>query len=248
MLRPMRRSMRRTAAVARRELAAYFNSPVAYLVVVFFLVVTSGWFFFGEQFFARDAATLRGYFSLWPIVYILLLPAVTMRSWAEEQRQGTAEILLTLPFRERELVLGKFAAAMALLGIVAVLSLPVPLSVAPLGSFEPGPIASQYAGVLLLGAAGLAAGLFVSALSANQVSAFLFAAVFLLFITLVGRVPALLPLPGWLAGVLTWLSLDYHFESFGKGVFDSRDAVYFLALTAGFLTFNTRVLLLRRLR
>ncbi len=244
----MRRSMRRTAAVARRELAAYFDSPIAYLVVVFFLVVTSAWFFFGEQFFAQDTATLRGYFSLWPTVFILLLPAITMRSWAEEQRQGTAEILLTLPLRERELVLGKFAAALGLLLIVAALSLPVPLSVLPLGTFEAGPIATQYLGVLLLGSAGLAAGLFVSSLSANQISAFLLGVVFLLVITLIGRVPAFLALPGWLSGALTWLSLDFHFDSFRKGVFDSRDAVYFLVLTVGFLTFNTRVLLLRRWR
>jgi ABC-2 type transport system permease protein len=240
--------VRRLLAVARRELGSYFHSPVAYIVGVFFLVFTSAWFFYGGQFFAQDTATLRGYFSLWPLVYIILLPALTMRSWAEEYRQGTAEILLTLPFRERELVLGKFAAALSLLGLLVVLSLPVPLLVAPLGHFEPGQIASQYVGVLLLGAAGLAAGLFMSALSANQISAFLCAVVFLLFITLIGQVPALLVLPRWLAGGLTWLSFDYHFDSFRKGLFDSRDAVYFLALIVGFLAFTTRVLLLRRFR
>jgi ABC-2 type transport system permease protein len=240
--------MRRILAVARRELGSYFNSPVAYIVSVFFLVFTSAWFFYGGQFFAQDTATLRGYFSLWPLVFIILLPALTMRGWAEEYRQGTAELLLTLPFRERELVLGKFAAALALLVILVILSLPVPLLVAPLGSFEPGQIVTQYVGVLLLGAAGLAAGLFVSALSANQISAFLFTVVFLLLITLSGQVPALLLLPGWLARVLSWLSFDYHFDSFRKGLFDSRDAVYFLVLIVGFLVFTTRVLLLRRYR
>lgn len=240
--------MRRIAAVARRELGSYFNSPVAYIVIVFFLLFTSAWFFFGEQFFARDTATLRGYFSLWPLAFIILLPALTMRSWAEEYRQGTAEILLTLPLRERELVLGKFAAALALLGLLVVLSLPVPLLVAPLGSLEPGQIVSQYLGVLLLGATGLAAGLFFSVLSSNQISAFLFAVIFLLFITLVGQVPSLLVLPVRLAGLLNWLSFDFHFDSFRKGLLDTRDAVYFLALTAGFLVLTTRVLLLRRFR
>ena len=240
--------MRRVCAVARRELGAYFHSPVAYIVSVFFLVFTSAWFFYGGQFFARDTATLRGYFSLWPLVYVILLPALTMRGWAEEYRQGTAEVLLTLPFRERELVLGKFAAAFSLLGLLALLSLPVPLLVAPLGSFEPGQIACQYVGVLLLGAAGLASGQFMSALSANQISAFLLAVVFLLFFTLCGQVPALLVLPRWLAGALTWFSFDYHFDSFRKGLFDSRDAVYFLVLIVGFLVFTTRVLLLRRFR
>lgn len=240
--------MRRLLAVARRELGSYFNSPVAYIVIVFCLVFTSAWFFYGQQFFAQDAATLRGYFSLWPLIFVLLLPALTMRSFAEEYRQGTAEILLTLPCRERELVLGKFAAALALLLLLELLSLPVPLLVAPLGAFEPGQIAGQYVGVLLLGAAGLAAGLFVSALSANQISAFLLTAVFLLFITFIGQVPSLLLLPGWLSKILSWLSFEHHFDGFRKGLLDTRDVVYFLVLTAGFLVFTTRVLLLRRYR
>jgi ABC-2 type transport system permease protein len=240
--------VRRMAAVARRELAAYFNSPVAYVVVIFFLVTTSAWFFYGGQFFAQDTASLRGYFSRWPLLFILLLPALTMRSWAEEHRQGTADLLLTLPFRERDLVLGKFAASLALLGIMTALTLPVPLSVAPLGFFDPGPILTQYAGVLLLGAAGLAAGQFVSSLSTNQISAFLFGVLFLLFITLVGRLPSLLLLPGWLSAVLTWLSLDYHFDSFLKGLVDSRDVLYFLVFIVGFLVFSARVLFLRRFR
>jgi ABC-2 type transport system permease protein len=235
-------------AVARRELRAYFSTPVAFIIVVFFLVLTSAWFFYVQQFFAQGVASLRGYFSLWPVVFIALLPAITMRSWAEERRQGTAEILLTLPLRERELVLGKFAASLALLCIVVVLSLPVPLLVATLGALEPGAVATQYLGVLLLGCAGLAAGQFVSALSANQVSAFLFSVLVMLFITMIGQVPALVVLPGWLAGTLTWLSLDFHFDSFGKGVFDTRDALYFIVLAAGFLYFTTRVLFIRRWR
>jgi ABC-2 type transport system permease protein len=240
--------MHRWTAIARRELRAYFSTPVAYIVVIFFLVVTSALFFYGQQFFARDTATLRGYFSSWPLVMILLLPALTMRSWAEEHRQRTAELLLTLPLREGDLVLGKFAASLTLLVIVILLSLPVPFSVGPLGSFDPGAIATEYLGVLLLGCAGLAAGQFISALSANQISAFLFGVAFMLFITLAGQVPALLVLPRWIAATLQWLSLDVHFDSFGKGVFDTRDALYFAVLTAGFLFFTTKVLLLRRYR
>ncbi len=232
--------------VARRELSAYFNSPVAYIVVIFFLVLTSVWLFYGQRFFARDAATLRGYFAVWPLLFIVLLPALTMRSWAEEQRQGTAEILLTLPIRERDLVLGKFLAAWALLGLMFLLTLPVPLSAALFGSFDPGPIASQYLGALLLGGAGLAAGLLVSTLSANQVSAFLIGVALLLVLTLIGRLPAFLPLPSWLSGMLNALSLDYHFDSFRKGLLDTRDAVYFLVLIVGFLVFAARVLYLRR--
>jgi ABC-2 type transport system permease protein len=232
--------------VARRELGSYFNSPVAYIAVLFFLVLTSAWLFYGQRFFAGDAATLRGFFATWPLVFIVLLPALTMRSWAEEQRQGTAEILLTLPVRERELVLGKFLAAWALLGLMFLLTLPVPLGASLFGSFDPGPIASQYLGALLLGASGLALGLLVSALSANQVSAFLIGVALLLVLTLIGRLPALLSLPAWASGALNALSLDYHFDSFRKGLFDSRDAVYFLVLAAGFLVFASRALYLRR--
>ncbi len=240
--------MNRVMAVARRELHGYFSTPVAYVAVIFFLVVTSVWFFSIQQFFAGGTASLRGYFSTWPFVFIVLLPAITMRSWAEERRRGTAEVLLTLPVRERQLVMGKFLASAALLGLMAALTLPVPLSVAVLGPLEPGPVASQYLGALLLGCAGLAAGQFVSSLSTNQVSAFLLGVAFLLFISTVGRIPSLVVLPGWLARSLTWVSLDYHFESFGKGLFDSRDAVYFLVLTFAFLYFNTKVLYLRRFR
>ena len=240
--------MHKVSAIARRELGAYFEAPVAYIVVILFLVVTSAWFFFVQQFFAQGMATLRGYFSTWPIVMIVILPALTMRSWAEERRQGTAEILLTLPIREGELVLGKFAASLALLVIIAALSLPVPLCVAPLGSFEPGAIATQYLGILLLGCAGLAVGQFVSALSSNQISAFLFGVVFMLVITMIGRVPAMLALSGPFAALLSWLSLDFHFDSFAKGVFDTRDALFFVILSAGFLYLTTKVLVLRRFR
>ncbi|MGA2481031.1 MAG: ABC transporter permease [Spirochaetia bacterium] len=241
-------SVHRAAAIARRELRAYFTTPVAFIVVVFFLVVTSAWFFFAQQFFAQDTATLRGYFSLWPVVFILLLPALTMRSWAEERRQGTAEILLTLPLREGELVAGKFAAAAALLLVLTLLTLPLPLSLLPFGSFDAGQIAMQYLGVLLLGCAGIAAGQFVSSLSANQISAFLFGVLFMLVITLIGQIPSVAVLPGWLAAVLSWISFDYHFDSFSKGVLDTRDLVFFAVLTAGFLLFTAKVLLLRRYR
>ncbi|HEY9595752.1 MAG TPA: ABC transporter permease [Spirochaetia bacterium] len=240
--------MHRVGAIARRELRGYFTTPVAYIVVIFFLVVTSAWFFYGQQFFAQGVASLRGYFSLWPILFILLLPAVTMRSWAEERRQGTAEILLTLPFRERELVLGKFTAALCLLLVTMALSFVVPLSVAPLGYFEPGQIATQYLGVLLLGCAGLAAGQLISALSSNQISAFLFGVVFMLFITMIGQIPSVVVLPGWIASILSWVSLDYHFDSFGKGVLDTRDALYFIVLAVGFLFVTVKVLLVRRFR
>ena len=238
----------RAGAILRRELRSYFTTPVAFVVMVFFLVVTSAWFFYAQQFFAQDTATLRGYFSVWPFVFVLLLPALTMRSWAEERRQGTAEVLLTLPVRERELVAGKFGAAVGLLLVLVVLTLPVPLLVSPLGRFEPAQIVMEYVGVLLLGCAGIAAGQFVSALSSNQISAFLFAVAFMLVITLVGQIPSVMVLPGGVAAVLSWISFDFHYDSFSMGVLDTRDVVYFLVLTVAFLNLTTKVLLMRRYR
>ncbi len=238
--------MNRILPVVQKELKSAFNSPIAYIAVVFYLVIPSVWFFYIQRFVDADVATLRGYFDIIPIIFIILLPALTMRSWAEEKKLGTSELLLTLPFRIGELVAGKFIAAFTLLLIMVGLTIPLPLTVMPLGDFEAGQIIGQYLGVLLLGAAGIAVGLFVSAVSTNQISAFIFTAVFLLFITLINFVNMVAELPGWLADFLNYLSLNYHFESFRKGLFDSRDLAYFLLVTAGFLYFNTKVIVFRK--
>lgn len=233
-------------AVFRKELRSYFNSPIAYIAVVFFLAFTAVWLFYVQQFFVRDTASLRGYFGIMPIIFIGLLPALTMRSWAEESKLGTGELLLTMPLTETQLVLGKFAAAVGLLVLSLVLSLFVPLSVSPFGDFESGQIIGEYLGVLLLGAAGIAIGQFVSAVSRNQISAFLISAVVLLFFTLISSVNQVVDVPGPLASVFNYLSLDYHFQSFVKGVIDTRDLVYFVIVSALFLFLNVRVLVLRK--
>lgn len=233
-------------AVFRKELRSYFNSPIAYIAMVFFLAFTAVWLFYVQQFFVRDTASLRGYFGIMPIIFIGLLPALTMRSWAEESKLGTGELLLTMPLTETQLVLGKFAAAVGLLVLSLVLSLFVPLLVSPFGDFESGQIIGEYLGVLLLGAAGIAIGQFVSAVSRNQISAFLVSAVVLLFFTLISSVNQVVDVPGRLASVFNYLSLDYHFQSFVKGVIDTRDLVYFVVVSALFLFLNVRVLVLRK--
>lgn len=233
-------------AVVRKELRTSFNSPIAYIAVVFFLAFTAVWLFYVQQFFARDVASLRGYFGIMPILFIGLLPALTMRSWAEESKLGTGELLLTLPLTETQLVLGKFVGALAVLLLALVLSLSVPLTVAPFGDFESGQIVGEYLGVVLLGAAGIAVGQFVSAISRNQISAFIVSAVVLLFMTLISQINAVVDLPSWLAGVFNYLSLDYHFQSFVKGVIDTRDLAYFVVVSALFLFLNVRVLVFRK--
>lgn len=240
--------MRSILAVIRRELGASFNSPTAYAVVVFFLVFTSAWLFFVQQFFAKDSSSLRDYFGIFPTVFILVVPAITMRSWAEERRLGTDELLLTYPVREEAVVVGKYVAALVLLALALVLTLPLPLTVARLGFFDPGQIASEYLGALLLAAAAVAVGQFLSAVAGNQTTAFLATVLALLFLTFVGDLPKLAALPYRVASAVSYLSIDYHFESFRKGILDTRDVAYFLILTVGFLYANAKVIVLERWR
>jgi len=233
-------------SIVRKEMRSYFNSPIAYIVIVFFLVFTAVWLFYVTRFATQDVASLRAYFGIMPIVFIGLIPALTMRSWAEESKLGTEEILLTLPYSESELVLGKFFGAYGLLLLVVLLTVFVPFSVTPLGNFERGEIFGEYLGIALLGAAGTAIGLFVSSIARNQISAFILSAVGLLFLTLVGQVNAIVDLPTWLASVINYVSLQYHVGSFIRGVVDTRDLVYFLVITVLFLYLNVKTLVFRK--
>lgn len=240
--------MRGVLAMAKRELASYLNTPVAYIAGVFFLSFTSVWFFSVQQFLAVGIASLRGYFSIMPIVFILLIPALTMSSWAEERRLGTDELLLTLPFREYQIVLGKFVASVTvLLGIIA-LTLFVPVTVTPLGRFEPGQIVGQYIGTVLLGCAGLAIGQFVSSFFRNQISAFIVTALVLLLLTLINQATAFADVSDGVGRAIAYLSLDTHYRAFVRGVVDTRDVTYFLGLSFVALYGNTKSLTLGRYR
>lgn len=233
-------------SIAAKELRSSFNSPIAYLVTVAYLVFTAVWLFYLNQFFSRNEASLRLYFQIVPVVFIFLVPALTMRSWAEERRTGTLEILLTLPYREAEVVIGKFLGSFCLLCMLVVLSVPLPLSLARLGYFDWGQVFGEYIGVLLIGASGLAVGMLVSSLSTNQITAFILGALALLAFTLVNQVNFIVALPGWLAGILNWLSFNFHYDSFRRGVIDTRDLLYFLLAVAAFLYLNVQVLVRRK--
>jgi ABC-2 type transport system permease protein len=232
--------------VIKKELRSYFNSPIAYVVVVTFLVFSSIWVFYLQTFFAANVASLREYFSVLPVVFIIVMPALTMRSWAEEKKLGTVEVLLTLPFRETTVVLGKFLAAFILMALMICLTLPLPLLLSRFGSFDWGEIVGQYLGTLLLGAAGLSLGLFVSSLATNQISAFLVGLFVLLVITLISQVNMLFALAPWAAGVFNFLSLSYHFGNFQKGLIDTRDLLYYLLFCALFLYLNVKTLVFKK--
>jgi ABC-2 type transport system permease protein len=234
------------SAVARKELASYFNSPIAYIVMIAYLVITTVVLFFLNQFIVRNEASLRSYFGFVPVVFVFLIPALTMRSWAEERKSGTLEILLTLPFREGEVVAGKFLAAAALLGCMTILSIPLPLSLGRLGSFDAGQIFCQYLGTILVGCCGISLGLFISSLSSNQISSYIFCGLALLGFTLAGQMNEVMSLPGWMAAALNSASFSFHFDGFAKGIIDTRDLAYFVILSAVFLFFNTQVLIRRK--
>ena len=231
-----------TTTIARREIASYFNSPVAYIFIVAFLLSCGVIFFFIERFFATGQATLRGYFALMPFVLSVLVPALTMRLWAEERRQGTYELLLTMPFGDDELVVGKYLATMVVVGVAIALSLPVPLMASMFGRFDAGVIVSEYLGAMMMASAAAAIGQAVSGASRNQMSAFMATVLILLSLSLLSQVTTWIELPLWLAGSANWLSLSYHFSSFARGVVDTRDVAYFALLTVSCLWLTTRLL------
>ncbi|MDR3325230.1 MAG: ABC transporter permease [Spirochaetaceae bacterium] len=242
----LRGSAAQAAALFRKEVFSYSISPAFFGIAIFFLLFTAVWLFNLQGFFQRDQASLRLYFSAFPIAFILVIPALTMRSWAEERKLGSIELLLTLPFSEWALVLGKFFAALGALAAVLVLSVATPLSLSPLGRFDAGVIFTEYVGALLLASSAVSLGLLLSALSKNQVAAFLGGVAVLLAVMLCDQIPWTAALPGALNDALKYASLSFHFQSFSKGVLDSRDLAYFLVTTFAFLFLNTRVLLLRK--
>lgn len=238
--------MTRVRAVALRELRSYFNSPIAYVFLLVFAGAALFTVFNVHQFFSRGMADLRGLFSAVPLLMILLVPALTMRLWAEEQKQGTFELLLTFPAREHELVFGKFLASWALLACALGLTLALPASVATIGRLDWGPVAGGYLGALLLGAGYLAVGQFVSATTENQILAFILALVVCLALYGVGTEAFAGLFPDRTAAVMRAFGTGSRFESIARGVVDLRDLVYYASLTAFFLTASVAAVRARR--
>jgi ABC-2 type transport system permease protein len=171
-------------AICKKEFRSYFQSPIAYIFITVFLVLTH-WLFF-RGFFVVNQATMREFFGLIPIVFLLFVPAVTMRLWAEERKLGTLELLLTFPVKDWEVVIGKFQASFAFLAVTILLTLPLAITVAILGNPDDGALIGGYAGALLLGGAYLAIGLWISGLTQNQIVAFLITAVVCFVLYIIG--------------------------------------------------------------
>lgn len=230
--------MKTIYTIAKREFKAYFFSPIAYVYLITFLVVTS-WFFF-RGFFLVGQADLRPFFSLMPWIYLIFVPAVAMAKWSEEKKLGTVELLLTLPVKDSHVVLGKFVAAKLLIGGALILTLPLPITVAILGDMDWGPVIGGYIGLMLLGSAYLAIGLFISALTENQIVAFILGVVACFALLIIGEPIVTTSAPGFLVGIFQYLGLGTHFGSIGRGVIDSRDIIYYLSVIVFFLWCNLK--------
>lgn len=232
--------MRNVAAIAARELRAYFDAPVAYIVIVTFLAV-SGWLFF-SQLFLVDRAIARVLFAPSPfspsLLIVVLAPAVTMRLIAEERKSGTIELLTTMPVTDAQVVLGKFLAGFGLLSVALALTLAYPVTVAAIGPLDWGPVVSGYVGLLLFSAALVGIGVFCSSLTDNQIVAFIVAFLVCAALYYVYWLQILLP-PTW-APILEYASVSYHLDNMARGVIDSRDVVYYLSLTAASLFLATQ--------
>jgi ABC-2 type transport system permease protein len=228
--------MQNINAIFKKEFRSYFNSPIAYIFITFFLAISS-WLFF-RAFFISGQAEMRGYFGLLPWIFLFFIPAVTMKLWAEEKKLGTAEILMTLPIRDYEVVLGKFLASFGLLAVTALFSLAIPISVAILGDPDGGTIVCGYLGLLLMGAAYLAIGLFTSTLTENQIIAFILGISACFVLLIIGEDIVLFSTPNWLYPIFSYLGLGSHYSSILRGVIDSRDIIYYLTIIGFFSLFK----------
>ncbi|HUJ73838.1 MAG TPA: heme exporter protein CcmB [bacterium] len=238
--------MKHLKPIIKRELLAYFRSPVAYVFLVIFLLATSGTTWYLGSFYSSDEASLENFFFFHPWLYLFLIPAVGMRLWAEDRRSGTIEILLTLPVSLGVAVLAKFLAAWIFVGLALLLTFPMVLTVYYLGSPDPGVIVTGYLGSFLMAGAYLAISCFTSSLTKNQVISFILSFMACLVLLLLGwgvLTRTLVGLfPVWLADLITQFSFSTHFDGLRRGLIDSRDVIYFVSIIAFMLVANVLVL------
>jgi ABC-2 type transport system permease protein len=227
-------------AIARRDLKTFFASPIAYVVFGVFLLI--GGYLFFTTVFVRGNASLRDYFALVPALFVVFVPALTMRLIAEEQKSGTLELLLTFPLRDGEVVLGKFLAALAMVAAGLAWTLPYPVTLALLSAapFDWGSVVAGYIGLLLMASSFLGLGLWASAISRNQIIGFIVGMLMCFIFFFVNRFAPFFPAKA--GAILEYISVDYHFENIARGVLDTRDVLFYVSLTAAALLLTTRSL------
>lgn len=229
-------SLSNTLAIAKRELKSYFESPVAYVFLIVFLMLLGFFTFAVTKYYEAGQANLRAFFFWHPWVFLLLVPAVSMRLWAEERRSGTIELLLTLPVTGMQALAGKYVAAWLFLGLAVLLTFPIVLTTLYLGDPDMGVVVCGYAGSLLLVGAYLSVGIFCSVLTRSQVIGFVLALIGCLFLLIAGWPPVTDMLvrwaPDWLVRGIAAFGVMPHFESIHRGVLDLRDIAYYISVIA----------------
>ena len=241
---------RNVSAVFKREFVSYFTTPVAYVFLIVFLALAGALTFYIGNFFDRNQADLEAFFTFHPWLYLFLIPAISMRLWAEERKSGTVEFLLTMPVTLWDAVLGKFLAAWFFAGVALVLTFPIWLTVNYLGEPDNGAVLAGYIGSFLMAGAYLAIGSCLSAATKNQVIAFVLAAAICFLFTLggtnivLGFAASLLPQS--LVDLVASFSFLNHFDQIKKGVIDLRDLIFFLSVMGVFLYATTLVLELKK--
>jgi ABC-2 type transport system permease protein len=236
--------MEKIIAIFKKEFKSYFLSPIAYVFITVYLVVSS--FLFFQTFFLYNQAEMRGYFQYLPWIFLFFVPAITMRSWAEERKVKTLELLLTWPVTDFEVVAGKYLAALGFLAVAILLSITIPVTIMIIGRPDLGPIIGSYVGLLLLGAAYLAIGMWISSYTENQIIAFILGVVATFILFMVGSPFIVVFAPNVLAPLFTYLGLGTHFESIQRGVIDSRDIIYYCSIVGFFLFLNIQSLASRK--
>lgn len=238
--------MHNITAIFRREFASYFATPLAFVFIVIFLILAGAFAFYIGGFYERSQADLASFFNYHPWLYLFLIPALSMRLWAEERKSGSIELLMTLPVTLWQAVIAKYLAAWAFAGVALALTFPMWITVNYLGDPDNGAILAAYIGSFLLAGGFLAIGSCLSAATRNQVIAFIFTVVVCFGFLLAGFPLVLGLFEGWapqvLVDAIASLSFLTHFQSISKGVIDLRDLLYFGTLIATWLIANAIVL------
>ncbi|MFP6631357.1 MAG: ABC transporter permease subunit [Planctomycetota bacterium] len=232
--------MRNILTISRREVSAYFNSPIAYIFMILFIFILSFLFFVFFPFFSQTNPDLRNFFFWFPWVLSIFIPAVTMRLWSEERRSGTIELLMTWPLQAWEVVVGKYLAGLFVIAISLILTLVVPMSLSSVTSLEWGVVFTSYLGALLISSVYIALGSWASTLTNNQIVSLLIAIAFSLVMVGIGYPPVvkfLNALPG-LGNFIGWFGTDSHFREFSKGLINPVGLIYGFSLTVFFLVLN----------
>ncbi|MBN1944966.1 MAG: ABC transporter permease subunit [Bradymonadales bacterium] len=236
--------MMRTLYITQRELKNYFTSATAYIVVTLFLLIAGGLFWLDYFQAATTELSMRSFFGQAPFFMAFFVPAVTMGLLSEERRSGTLEMLMTLPVRDVEVVLGKFFAALGLVAVVLLVTFSYPITLAGLGALEWGPVIGGYLGLLLLGATYAGVGVMVSSWTKDQIISILLSFFFCFLLFILGALANVSS--GWFGDFLRFLSTSSHFENIARGVIDLRDLLYYLSVAALGITVATVTLSARR--